>query len=121
MRRIDDIGRVKGKVKLAGRVERAISVGHPPSLQEPSTVGRPGMITDHYHSAGVLVVGKHVTHRDGVVPNVIRECEYNVILLQLLERRSRGARIEHVHLINARLSQYLVEHQGGGLVIGIGN
>ena len=75
------MGCVKGKVKLAGGIVRTISAGHPPSLQEPTTVVRPGMIADHHHSACVLVVGKHVTHRDGVVPNVIGEGEHDVILL----------------------------------------
>jgi hypothetical protein len=81
VRRIDDIGCVNRKVKLAGGVVWTISAGHPPSLQEPPTIIRPRMITDYHYSARVLIIRKHVTHRDGVVPNVIGEGEHNVILL----------------------------------------
>jgi len=35
----------------------------------------------HHDASCIGIVGKHVTHRDGVVPNVIREGEHDVILL----------------------------------------
>ena len=74
--RIGDVGGVVGGEEYIGRVVGTVPAGQPPSLQVPSV--RPGEAPHYHHSAPVLVVGKHVTHRDGVVPNVIGEREHDV-------------------------------------------
>jgi hypothetical protein len=81
MRWIDDIRCIKRKIKLTSGIVWTVSIGHPPSLQEPPTIVRPSMITNYHHSACVFIVGKQVAHGDSVVPSVIREGEHNVILL----------------------------------------
>ena len=80
MGRVGDVGSVKGEVVIwsgcRGYTRRSSNV--------PAGATRrrsPGEGAHYHHSAPVLVVGQHVTHRYGVVPRGIGEGEYDVVLL----------------------------------------
>ena len=78
---VSDVGCVVGEVGLRSGVVRGVSASHPPSRQVPATPVVPSEGTHYYYSARILVVSQHVTHRYGIVPEVVGEGEHDVVLL----------------------------------------
>ena len=77
---VSDVSCVIGEVLPVGGVVRAVSIGHPSSLQVPATSEVPCGVGYDHNPARILVVSQHVTHGYRVVARRVGKGKHDVIL-----------------------------------------